>query len=51
MELGVCGMGEEEENGEETAGGWGRMELSALEAARSCRLAGAMTIHGTDSDD
>lgn len=52
VELGVCGMGEEEENGEETAGRWGRREqLSALEAARSCRFAGAMTIHSADSDD
>lgn len=51
MELGVGGMGEEEENGEETAGRWGRRELSALEAARSCRFAGAMTIDGTDADD
>lgn len=46
------GMGEEEENGEEAAGRWGRRGASALEAARSCRVAGGgMTMEGTGSDD
>lgn len=51
VELGVGGMGEEEENGDEPAGRWGRRELRALEAARNCGFAGAMTIDTTDSDD
>lgn len=44
VELKVGGEGEEDGNGEEETGRWGRRRLSALEAARSCcDLAGGMT--------
>lgn len=51
VELGVGGTDEDDENGWEKAGRWGRREVSTLEAARSCRFAGGMTIDTLDSDD
>lgn len=51
VELGDGGTDEDDENGWEKAGRWGRREVSTLEAARSCRSAGGMTMDTLDSDD